>query len=69
MMMTKTDLETTLMAHAAWLADDATGERAVLRGANLRGANLTGADLCDADLSGADLTGAQIYPGWHLTRD
>jgi uncharacterized protein YjbI with pentapeptide repeats len=42
-----------LARHALWLADDQTGERANLTGADLRGANLSGADLRGADLRGA----------------
>ena len=42
-----------LQRHAKWLADEAGGEKADLRGANLRGANLRGADLRGANLRGA----------------
>ena len=50
----------TLARHSAWLADSATGERAVLTGANLRDANLRGADLTGANLRDANLTGAYL---------
>jgi hypothetical protein len=54
------DLKPTLAAHAQWLADFATGQRANLRGADLRGANLRGADLSCADLTGAGLSSANL---------
>jgi uncharacterized protein YjbI with pentapeptide repeats len=47
-------------SHALWLADDQTGERANLTGADLRGADLWRADLRDADLSEANLIGAAL---------
>ena len=49
-----------LQRHAKWLADEAGGEKANLRGADLRGANLRGANLYGADLRGADLRGANL---------
>ena len=49
-----------LQRHAKWLADEAGGEKADLRGANLRGANLREADLRGANLREADLRGAKL---------
>ena len=45
-----------LQRHAKWLADEAGGEKA-----NLRGADLRGADLHEANLYGANLRGADLY--------
>jgi hypothetical protein len=47
-----------LAAHADWLANPDTGQRANLSGANLSGANLSGANLSRANLSEAYLSGA-----------
>jgi len=58
--MTKTELLEILGKHRKWLAGEAGGQRANLRGANLRGADLSRADLSRADLSGADLSGADL---------
>ena len=54
-----------LAAHAQWLADPTTGQRANLTGADLSwadltGADLTGANLIKADLIKANLTGARL---------
>ena len=57
------NLKTILAAHAKWLADPTTGQRA-----NLIDAILTGADLTRAYLTDAYLTGAIIVPGWRLVR-
>lgn len=43
--MTRTELSEILERHRKWLAGEAGGQRADLRGANLRGADLCGADL------------------------
>ena len=74
--MTRTELSEILERHRKWLAGEAGGQRADLRGADLsdadlrgadlRGAKLSdtvlrGADLGDADLRGADLCGADLY--------
>ena len=56
--MTPDDLKNILAAHAQWLADPTTGQRA----------NLTRAYLTRAYLTRADLTGAIIVPGWCLVR-
>ncbi len=66
MTMDRAALDEILRKHRAWLASQADGERANLRGADLRGENLTGADLTGADLSGANLTGADLR-GANLT--
>ena len=66
--MTPDDLKNILAAHAQWLADPTTGQRANLTGADLTGANLTRAYLTRAYLTRADLTGAIIVPGWCLVR-
>ena len=58
--MTKTELLEILGKHRKWLAGEAGGQRANLRGANLRGADLSRADLSGADLSGADLSRADL---------
>lgn len=68
--MTKTELLEILGKHRKWLAGEAGGQRANLRGANLRGAklrysdlrgaNLRGADLRYSDLSGANLSEANL---------
>jgi hypothetical protein len=55
-----------LAAHAQWLLDPATGQRANLSGANLSGANLRGANLRFANLRGANLIGANLI-GANLT--
>ena len=52
------DIQSVLVSHAQWLADPATGQRAILSGANLNGANLSRANLNDANLSRANLSGA-----------
>jgi hypothetical protein len=49
-----------LAAHAQWLLDPATGQRANLRDANLRDAYLIDANLIDANLIGANLRGAYL---------
>ena len=49
-----------LAAHAQWLADPTSGQRANLVGANLRGANLRGANLINANLINASLVGANL---------
>jgi hypothetical protein len=64
-------LKTVLDDHAKFLAGNAAGRRANLRGANLRhadlqtaelrGADLLGADLRQADLRGADLRDADLW--------
>jgi hypothetical protein len=54
------DLKPTLAAHAQWLADPATGQRANLCGANLSGANLSDANLSRANLGGANLSDANL---------
>lgn len=58
--MTRTELSEILERHRKWLAGEAGGQRADLRGADLRGADLCGADLGDADLRYADLSGANL---------
>ena len=60
------ELQKILVDHALWLADNSTGKKADLSGADLRGAGLSvadlrGADLRGADLRGADLRGADLY--------
>ena len=65
--MTREKLDKILVEHSKWLVDNATGERANLRGADLTGADLTGADLTGANLKGANLTGA-FFTGADLTR-
>ena len=62
-MPTTLDLPALLKAHAAWLADQATGSQANLSEANLRWANLSRADLSEADLHGADLSKATLPDG------
>ena len=59
--MTRTELSEILERHRKWLAGEAGGQRADLRGANLCGADLRYADLSGADLRGADLCGADLY--------
>lgn len=54
------DLPEILRLHAEWLANNATGRRANLRGAYLGWADLRGADLQGANLQGADLQGAYL---------
>jgi hypothetical protein len=54
------DLRTVLAAHAKWLRNEGTGQRANLRDADLRDADLGAADLGAADLGGADLRGANL---------
>ena len=49
-----------LAAHAQWLIDPTTGQRANLSGANLSGANLSGASLDRANLYRASLSGANL---------
>ena len=81
--MTPDQIKVILAAHAQWLDDPITGQRADLTGAYLTGAYLRGADLTDANLTGAylrganltdanltdaNLRGAIIVPGWHLVR-
>ena len=58
--MTRTELSEILERHRKWLAGEAGGQRADLRGANLRGADLSGADLSGADLRYANLSGANL---------
>lgn len=63
--MTRTELSEILERHRKWLAGEAGGQRADLRGAklsdaDLRGAVLRGADLSDAVLRGADLRYADL---------
>ena len=58
--MTRTELSEILERHRKWLAGEAGGQRADLRGANLRGANLSEANLRGADLSEANLCGANL---------
>jgi len=53
-------LKEVLRLHSLFLAGDASGVRASLRGANLYGANLRGADLRGASLRGANLYGANL---------
>ena len=53
--MTRTELSEILERHRKWLAGEAGGQRADLRGAKLSDTVLRGADLSDADLRGADL--------------
>ena len=55
-----TDYAPILAAHAQWLADPTTGQRADLSLADLSGANLSGANLSDANLSLANLSGANL---------
>ena len=55
--MIKKRLDEILQAHARWLKDPNSGNRA-----NLSGANLSGADLSGANLSGANLD----YSAWPL---
>ena len=43
--MTPDEIKEVLAAHAQWLKDPTTGNKADLRGADLRRADLTGADL------------------------
>ena len=59
--MTPDEIEVVLEAHAQWLKDPATGQRANLAGADLTGSNVAWADLRGANLRGADLTGAIGY--------
>ena len=61
--MTPDEIKNIFAAHAQWLADPTTGQRA-----NLTRAILTGADLTRAYLTDAYLTGAIIVPGWRLVR-
>ena len=56
-MTTTPNLPEILAAHAQWLADPTTGQRANLIDANLNDANLRDANLRDADLRGANLNG------------
>ena len=65
--ITAAELVEILRKHKLWLADDPSGARADLTGADLYGANLTGADLTRANLYGADLTRANLT-GANLTR-
>ena len=58
--ITKTQLKKILAAHAKWLNDHSTGERADLRGASLAGADLSYSDLAGADLHNADLSDADL---------
>ena len=54
------DLPEILAAHADWLANPDTGQRANLSGADLGKANLYEVNLYEANLSGADLSGASL---------
>jgi len=58
--ITATDLQAKLSAHASWLAGDKDGVRLDLRGVDLCGANLRRANLRRANLRGADLIGADL---------
>ena len=49
-----------LAAHAQWLSDPTTGQRANLIGANLDGANFFGANLSRANFIGANLSRANF---------
>lgn len=75
-LMKETKFKKILEAHAKWLEDSYTGERASfinadlskldlrnvdLRYADLRGANFSGTNLIGAQLQGADMTGATFY--------
>ena len=71
--MTPDEIKNIFAAHAQWLADPTTGQRADLTAAYLSGADLTAAYLTGADLTGAilthaNLTRAIIVPGWRLVR-
>jgi hypothetical protein len=59
--ITKTDLDKILQAHALWVKTiGKKGQLANLSYADLSGADLSDADLSDADLSDADLSGAKL---------
>jgi hypothetical protein len=58
--MDSQDLQDTLDAHEAWLADCTKGERAVLNNTDLTRANLHRTDLRGADLYRADLYSADL---------
>ena len=68
--MTQDELNETLRLHRLWIAHDAGGVQANLRGAYLTGADMSGANLrwtdlsgaylSEADLRGADLSGADL---------
>ena len=58
--MTQEELNEIVASHGRWLADNTTGARADLSGANLHGADLSGSDLSGSDLSSADLSGANL---------
>jgi len=60
--MNTSELKIIITNHALWLAgaQDSTGKRADLRGANLPGADLPGANLPGANLRNADLPGANL---------
>ena len=68
MKMTPTELAAILESHRKWLANDPSGARADLTGANLTDANLTGAILTRAILTDANLTGATFWPGWKIVK-
>lgn len=53
--MIPTELSEILEKHRKWLAGEAGGQRADLRGYDLSGYNLRGADLIGADLRGVNL--------------
>jgi len=60
MVITATDLQAKLSAHASWLAGDKDGVRLDLRGVDLCGADLSWANLRDADLRRANLRRANL---------
>ena len=61
-MTAKEALAFAVAEHNKWLADNSTGTRLDLAGANLTRADLSGAYLSGADLSGVNLTEAIGLP-------